>query len=202
MKVLYGTTNPAKLESMKRITESIGIELIGLNDLKLPLPKVEENGRSPLENAEIKAKAYYKAFSMPVFSCDSGLYFDNLEDSLQPGTHTRRVNGKELTDEEMIQYYSDLAGRHQNRLVGRYRNAIYFILDETTCFSCMDESLMTEPFLLVSRPHHKRAAGFPLDSLSVDQSAIELGFKAFFEKALSRPEGICRMDAGRRKPII
>ena len=25
----------------------------------------------------------------------------------------------------MIQYFSDLAGRHQNRLVGRYRNAIY-----------------------------------------------------------------------------
>lgn len=112
------------------------------------------------------------------------------------------MNGKELTDEEMIQYFSDLAGRHQNRLVGRYRNAIYFILDETTCFSGMDESLMTEPFLLVSRPHLKRAAGFPLDSLSVDQSAIELGFKAFFEKVLSRPEGICRMDAGRRKPAI
>ena len=80
MKILYGTTNQAKLESMKRITESLGIEIIGLNELNQPLPTINEDGKNPLENARIKAKAYYEAFSMPVFSCDSGLYFDDVED--------------------------------------------------------------------------------------------------------------------------
>ncbi len=201
MKVLYGTTNQAKLDSMKRITKSLGLEVIGLNELNQPLPEVEENGATPLENAEIKARAYYKAFSMPVFSCDSGLYFDGIEDALQPGVHTRRVNGKELTDDEMIAYYAGLAEKHNNQLVGRYRNAIYFMLDDTTCFSSMDDALATEPFILVSKPHEKRIEGFPLDSLSidiatgkyyydleektVDQSAVEQGFRAFFEKALA-----------------
>lgn len=201
MKILYGTTNKAKLESMKRITESLDIEIIGLNDLKQPLPVVNENGKNPLENAKLKARAYYEAFDMPVFSCDSGLYFDDLEESLQPGTHIRRVNGRELADEEMIEYYSNLAKRYNNKLIGRYRNAICFIIDDDTCFSSMEESLATESFMLVSKPHEKRITGYPLDSLSVDiesgeyyhdlgefavdKSAIEQGFKGFFRKALS-----------------
>ena len=202
MRILYGTTNQAKLDSMKRITKVLGIEIIGLKDVNQPLPHIEESGKNPLENAKMKAEAYYKAFSMPVFSCDSGLYFDNIEEKLQPGTHIRRVNGKELTDEEMIEYYSGLAKSHDDRLIGRYRNAIYFILDDETQFFSMDKSLETEPFMLVSKPHEKRIKGFPLDSISVDlasekyyydieeksvdQSAVEKGFKAFFEKVLSR----------------
>ena len=202
MRILYGTTNQAKLDSMKRITKVLGIEIIGLKDVNQPLPHIEESGKNPLENAKMKAEAYYKAFSMPVFSCDSGLYFDNIEEKLQPGTHIRRVNGKELTDEEMIEYYSGLAKSHDDRLIGRYRNAIYFILDDETQFFSMDKSLETEPFMLVSKPHEKRIKGLPLDSISVDlasekyyydieeksvdQSAVLQGFKAFFEKVLSR----------------
>lgn len=205
MKILYGTTNQAKLESMKRITKSLGVEIIGLNDLKQPLPVIEESGKNPLENAKIKAKTYFETFSMPVFSCDSGLYFDDLEDSLQPGTHIRRVNGKELTDEEMIIYYSNLARNYNGKLIGKYKNAIYFIVDESTHFFSMDEALDTESFMLVSEPHEKRIKGFPLDSISmdiasgqyyydiiektVDQSAIEQGFLTFFTKALAEFRG-------------
>lgn len=201
MRILYGTTNPAKLDSMRRITHPLGIEIIGLNDLNQPIPLVDETGKSPLENAELKAKAYYKAFSMPVFSCDSGLYFDDLEEIYQPGTHIRRVNGKELSDEEMITYYSNLAKTHNNQLIGKYRNAIYLIIDEDTSFSSMDDMLATEPFMLISEPHKKRVKGYPLDSLSVDiesgkyyydmkektvdKSAIDQGFMEFFKKVLS-----------------
>ena len=81
MKLLFGTGNPAKLEVVKRRLEPLGIELIGLKDLDKEIPNVVENGATPLENAEKKAKAYYEAFHMPVFSCDSGLYIDNIPDS-------------------------------------------------------------------------------------------------------------------------
>ena len=40
-------------------------------------------------------KAYFEAFHMPVFSCDSGLYFDELSEEEQPGIHVRRVGGRE-----------------------------------------------------------------------------------------------------------
>ena len=72
----------------------------------------------------------------------------------------------------MIQYYASLAERHGGRLTGRYRNAIYFILDENHHYSSMDISIATEPFILVTEPHSKRVEGFPLDSLSID---IETG---------------------------
>lgn len=201
MKLLYGTTNPAKLQSMKRITGSLGIELIGLRELSLPIPSVEETGKEPLENARLKAKAYQKAFAMPVFSCDSGLYFDELPESEQPGTHVRRVNGKELTDVEMTAYYAALAARHGGRLTGRYRNAICLVTADGRCFESADDLLMTEPFWLTDTPHEKRVEGFPLDRLSVDpmsgkyyydledhavdQSAIDQGFRAFFEQVLA-----------------
>lgn len=152
-----------------------------------------------MENAEIKARAYYEAFHMPVFSCDSGLYFDELSDEEQSGIHVRRVNGRELGDEEMTGYYASLARKHGGKLTGRYRNAIYFILDEKSHYSSMDMSIATEPFMLVSTPHPKRVEGFPLDSLSKDMktgeyyydleerevsSNVEEGLRCFFEKVL------------------
>ena len=45
MKLLYGTTNPAKLNSMRRITDSLGIELIGLRELSSPVPPVAVLGK-------------------------------------------------------------------------------------------------------------------------------------------------------------
>ena len=168
MKILYGTTNKGKLQAMEKAVAPLGIELIGLNDLDCELPFIDECGKTPLENAEIKARAYYEAFHMPVFSCDSGLYFDELADEEQPGIHVRRVKGKELNDDEMIQYYSTLAKQHGGKIIGRYRNAIYFILDEKHHYSSMDMSIATEPFMLGTKPHSKRVEGFPLDSLSID----------------------------------
>lgn len=200
MKILYGTTNKAKLQAMRIALESFNIELIGLADIENELPNINENGETPLENAEIKARAYYEAFQIPVFSCDSGLYFDELEEEEQPGLHVRRINGKELTDDEMIDYYASLAGRHGSRITGRYRNAIYFILDDEHHYSSMDISIATEPFILVTKPHPKRVEGFPLDSLSVDiesgkyyydlnvkdvSTSVDDGVRAFFTEIFS-----------------
>jgi len=195
MKILYGTTNKAKLQAMKNAVESLDIELIGLHDVDNELPQIEESGKTPLENAEIKAKAYYEAFGMPVFSCDSGLYFDELTKEEQPGIHVRRVNGKELTDEEMLEYYAGLAKRYGGKITGRYRNAICFILDEKHRYCSMDMAIATEPFVLTDKPHTKRVQGFPLDSLSIDiatgayyydlevkdvSTSVDDGVRAFF----------------------
>lgn len=200
MKILYGTTNKGKLQAMKTALESFDIELIGLRDIDCELPNINENGKTPLENAEIKAKAYYEAFRMPVFSCDSGLYFDELQDEEQPGLHVRRINDKELTDDEMIAYYAALAEGHGGRITGRYRNAIYFILDEEHHYSSMDMSIATEPFILVAEPHEKRVEGFPLDSLSIDietgkyyydlevkdvSTSVDDGVRRFFEEVFA-----------------
>jgi len=200
MKLLYGTTSNGELQAMKNALKDFDIELIGLNDLEGELPQITEDGTTPLENAELKARAYFEAFHMPVFSCDSGLYFEELNAEEQPGLQVRRINGKELTDEEMIAYYAALAEKHGGKITGRYRNAIYFILEENRHYSSMDMSMATEPFALVTKAHEKRVKGFPLDSLSVDivsgkyyydldvkdvSTSVDDGVRAFFTTALA-----------------
>lgn len=171
MKLLFGTGNPAKLSIMKSRLETIGIELIGLNDLKAQgkqIPDIVENGDTPLENARRKALAYYQAFQMPVFSCDSGLYFAYVPDEVQPGVHVRNINGKCLSDEEMMEYYAGLV-RQYGTLVAKYKNAICFVMDQSHMYEAMDSSMESKVFLLTDKPHSTiRKKGFPLDSMSID----------------------------------
>ena len=199
MRILYGTGNPAKLNSMQRRLSGLGIELIGLKDISADIPQIEEDGRTPLENAEKKAMGYYRAFGMPVFSCDSGLYLDNVPEDEQPGVHVRTVGGKYLTDEEMLQHYSSLAKKYGG-LTARYRNAVCLVLDEERVYKAMEESMASEPFRITAEAHAKRKKGFPLDSLSVDirtgkyyydleeseldRVAVEDGFLEFFRRHL------------------
>lgn len=198
MKILYGTGNPAKLDSMRRRLSGLDMEILGLGDMDGEAPIVKEEGTTPLENARQKALAYYEAFGIPVFSCDSGLYFEGVPEDIQPGVHVRTVNGKCLTDEEMREYYGGLARKYGD-LKARYRNAICLVLDKRQIYEAMDESLASEPFLITSVPHSGiMHTGFPLDSLSVDirtgkyyydldegrtdKVAVEDGFLLFFQK--------------------
>ena len=204
MKLLYGTGNLAKLSAMRNRLEQLDIELIGLNDLRVEgknVPEVKEDGNTPLENARLKAMVYYEAFQIPVFSCDSGLYFDNVPDEVQPGVHVRNVNGKCLSDDEMIDYYSGLVKAYGN-LVARYRNAICFVMDNTHIYETMEPSMESEKFILTDKPHSTiRKEGFPLDSISLDiktnkyyydlpedkleQVAVGDGFLEFFKNILN-----------------
>lgn len=203
MKLLYGTGNPAKLAAMKRRLEGLDIKLIGLRELNTDIPAVPEDGKTPLENARQKALAYYQAFHMPVFSCDSGLYFDDVPDEIQPGVHVRTVHGRQLTDEEVIAYYSSLAAQYGD-LTARYKNAICLVMDEEHIFEAMEASMESEKFIITSKPHRKLKQGFPIDSLSIerktgkyyydlpkdelDQVAVEDGFLEFFMKILGGNE--------------
>ena len=199
MKLIYGTGNPAKLASMRRRLGGLKVEILGLKDVDKEIPEVTEDGRTPLDNARKKAMAYYKVFGEPVFSCDSGLYFDSVPDEVQPGVHVRNVKGKCLSDAEMIDYYSSIAKEYGD-LTARYKNAIVLVMDNGHVYESMDDSLASEPFIITSVPHEIIKQGFPLDSLSVDiktgkyyydlegseldEVAVEDGFLDFFKKIL------------------
>lgn len=200
MKLLYGTANQAKLNHMRKMLDGIDLEIIGLNEVDLKLDTIDESGNNPLENARIKALAYYKAVKMAIFSCDSGLYIDDVEDKDQPGVHVRRVNGKSLNDEEMIEYYTGLAFKHGGELKARYRNAICLVLDENRIFQYDGADIASEDFIITSKPHPNRDIGFPLDSISIEietgqyymdkesyndyEDDMAEGFRRFFIKAL------------------
>lgn len=191
MKILYGTSNKAKLSVMRKYLAGLNFEILGLMDMSGDIPYVEETGDTPMENAIIKAKAYYNRFKMPVFSCDSGLYFKNIPE-ISPKSHVRTINGKTLTDEEMINYYSGLA-KNYGDITAYYKNAICFILDENNVFTDNSDDLENGKFIITSIPHQKRNIGFPIDCLSknidsgkyyydIDENKVQTitGFKRFF----------------------
>lgn len=199
IRLLYGTGNPAKLNAMKKRLSGLGITLVGLKDLDCEIPEIVEDGKTPLENARKKAVAYFEAFRIPVFSCDSGLYIDGVPENEQPGVYVRRVNGKVLSDEQMIVHYSSLAKKYGNP-TARYRNAICFVEDEKHIYEAMEPFMGSSAFVLTSKPYPVMKKGFPLDSLSVDiktgkyyyeltgneldRLAVEDGFAEFFRKIL------------------
>jgi XTP/dITP diphosphohydrolase len=193
MKLLYGTGNPAKLNTMRKALAGLGLELIGLKDLSMQFDDVEEAGSDPLENSIIKARAYAKHVDLPVFSCDSGLYIEGLPQSEQPGVNVRTVGGKRLSDDEMIEHYSAIARRLGGSAVAQYRNAICLIAGGrmVTHFGA---DIASQRFVLTTVPHVKRIEGFPLDSLSVhlatgkyyydlsrlEKGSTDEGFRNFF----------------------
>lgn len=179
MKILYATGNPAKFASMRRRLEPLGVELQSLEELSragLYVPQVSESGKTPLENARIKAKAYYEAFHVPVFSCDSGLYFEGSAAAEEPGVHVRTQNGVNLSDEQVRCRIIDLVKKY-GTITAYYKHAICLITDEEHMYEVMDESTESQRFYLVDVPHSGENKGFPIDSLSVD---IESG-KYFYD---------------------
>lgn len=119
MKVLFATTNPAKVGKYKKALEEKDIELITIKDLNFKL-NIEENGKDAIENAYIKAKAYYDATGITTIGMDNNLFIEELPDEIQPKTHVRRVNGKELTDDEMIEYYTNLVKEYGGKLTAKW----------------------------------------------------------------------------------
>ena len=60
MRIIYGTGNQAKLLSMRRALADLNIEVVGIKDLLFEIPSVNETGNTPLENARIKLRKWFK----------------------------------------------------------------------------------------------------------------------------------------------
>jgi inosine/xanthosine triphosphate pyrophosphatase family protein len=119
MKVLFATTNPAKIKKYVDELQKRNIEVITIKDLDIEID-VDENGKNALENAYIKAKAYYDATGFISIGMDNNLFIEELPKEKQPGTYVRRINGKELNDDEMIEYYSNLVKENGGRLTAKW----------------------------------------------------------------------------------
>ena len=162
MKILFATTNPAKIKKYVEKLEKKNIEVLTIKDLNLDL-YVDENGKNAIENACIKAKAYYEATGITTIGMDNNLFIEELPEEKQPGTHVRRVNGKTLNDEEMIEYYTKLVSENGGKLTAKwvYGMAIYDGKEFKTHTWSKDQ------FYFIEKPSDKRNPGYPLDSISI-----------------------------------
>ena len=162
MKILFATTNPAKIERYSSKLEEKGIEVLTLKDIDVKL-KIDENGKNAIENAYIKAKAYYEETKITTIAVDDNLYIEELPEEKQPGTNVRRVDGKELTDEEMIEYYTNLVKQYGGKLTAKWvYGMVIYNGKEVKQFSWSKDN-----FYFVDTPSEKRTPGYPLNSISV-----------------------------------
>lgn len=165
-KVLFATGNESKAKRFEDGLLRNGIEIITIKNIDEDI-EVLENGKDAIENALIKARAYAKVLDMPVFAMDDSLYIDNIPDDKQPGLYVRRVNGKRLSDEEMIEYYSNLAHEYgeNGKLTCRWVYGIAVInngVESTYTWSKND-------FYIVDKPSDKIDPGYPLNTISINK---------------------------------
>ncbi len=162
MKVLFATTNLAKVRKYKEELAEKGIKLITIKDLDFKLD-INENGKDAIENAYIKAKAYYDRTKIPTIGMDNNLYIEELPQEKQPGTHVRRIKGKELTDDEMIEYYTNLVKEYGGKLTAKWVYGMVICKENRI----EQYSWSKEHFYFVDKPCEKRNFGYPLDSISI-----------------------------------
>ena len=121
MQILLGTTNPSKAAYFADLLSGVDLEFVTLADLGVT-EEPEECGKTPEENAKIKAQ-FYGQYADTVICADSGLYFDALpmDDPRQPGLHVRTPgSGERLDDAQMVEYYTALAHEMGGRVLAYY----------------------------------------------------------------------------------
>ena len=173
MKILFATTNPAKVERYVPKLQEKGVEVLTLKDIDKNI-HVEETGKNALENAYIKAKAYYDITKITTIGMDNNLFIEELPKEKQPGTHVRRINGKTLNDDEMIDYYTGLVKEYGGKLTAKWVYGMVIYNGKETKEYTWNKS----HFYFIDKVCEKRNPGYPLDSISI---ALEYHNKYFVE---------------------
>lgn len=129
-KILFATGNKSKAKRFSKELLKKGIEVVTLEDINIKVD-VEENGKNAIENALIKARAYQNKTKIITMAMDDNLYLENVPENKQPGMYVRRVNGKRLSDNEMIEYYSNLVKQYgtNGRITARWIYGLAIIKD-------------------------------------------------------------------------
>ena len=163
--ILFATGNKSKAKRFTKGLLANDIKVLTLEDVNINI-EVEENGTTAIENALIKARAYAKETNLPVFAMDDTLYLENVPEDKQPGMYVRRVNGKRLTDEEMIEYYSNLAKEYGTNglITGRWIYGMALISNGHEYTYTWSK----ENFYITSTPSNIINPGYPLNTISIN----------------------------------
>ena len=162
--IIFATSNESKAKRFSKGLKELGIEVLSLKDIDIKLD-VEEDGNTAIENALIKARECYRKTRRPSMGMDDTLYMEGVPEDLQPGLFVRRVNGKNLTDEEMIEHYTNLVKEYgiNGRINCKWIYGLAVINEKG------EEATYTwskDDFYMVSTKSNKINPGYPLNSIS------------------------------------
>lgn len=105
MRLIFATYNPGKMDEVRNFGQKFGIDVVSLADVGAEV-KFEETGTTFEENARLKLEQAQAALVNNttdwIAADDSGLMIDALNG--EPGVKTRRWIGREMTDQEIVDY--------------------------------------------------------------------------------------------------
>ena len=162
--IIFATTNQSKSKRFSKGLKELGIEVLSLKVINIKLD-VEENGSTAIENALIKARECYRLTNKPCMGMDDTLYMEGVPEDRQPGLFVRRVNGKSLTDEEALDYYTNLVKEYgkDGKINCKWIYGLAVINENG------EEATYTwskDNFYMVSSKSDKINPGYPLNSIS------------------------------------
>ena len=162
--IIFATSNESKSKRFSKGLKELGIEVLSLKVINIKLD-VEENGSTAIENALIKARECYRLTKKPCMGMDDTLYIQGVPEDRQPGLFVRRVNGKSLTDEEALDYYTNLVKEYgkDGKINCKWIYGLAVINEkgeEATYIWSKDN------FYMVSSKSDKINPGYPLNSIS------------------------------------
>lgn len=191
MKILFATTNQAKVRYYAIRLQEKGFDIVTLSDVGIT-QEVEETGKTPTENAIIKATSYAQQAQIPTIAIDEGLYLNGLSPEQQPGVHVRRVNGRRLNDQEMIEHYLHLVEKYgeNGQLTGYFKKGI-----AVAAGNSMTTFENDSPRLFVNRQSEIIDEGYPLASIQIVAPVNK------FKSELTREEEAITMDI-EQQPIF
>ena len=174
--IIFATGNISKGKRFEKGLLENNIKTLTLKDVNIKL-NIEENGQNAIENAKIKASECYKVTNKPSMGMDDTLYLEGVPEDKQPGLFVRRVNGKTLSDDEMIEHYLKLVKDYgkNGRLNAKWIYGMVVINDKGEEFEYTwkkDNIYMVDTVSDIINP------GYPLNSITklkmIDKYLTEL----------------------------
>ena len=104
-KIVVASTNQGKIKEIRKMLESIGIDVVPMNEVLKEDIDIEETGTTFKENAVIKAETIMKMINVPTLADDSGLEVDSLDKA--PGIYSARFLGHDTSYDIKNQYIID-----------------------------------------------------------------------------------------------
>jgi hypothetical protein len=131
-KILFATTNPAKVSRIKNLLDKGDIELLSLRNLPYSIPEPIESAEDGIKIAELKAKYYWDNLEdkLCVLTQDDTLFLSGVSAEDNPGASIKDAVIKSFgvfNDENCVKYYANLAAKYGGEipLQFKYGHALY-----------------------------------------------------------------------------
>src|SRR3989344_1809000 len=158
MKLLLGTTNPAKIADYKKYLVHSNLQLVTPIELGI-LDEPLEIGKTYKENALQKARFYAERTEYPTMSEDGGFEVEALDG--RPGLDSNRWLGPNATDEDKINKILEYMKGEKNRKAAFKLVACVYLPAEREAIyvDSAVEGIVTE------KAHAQIVKGFPYRSI-------------------------------------